>query len=172
VRNRIEYAPATRPAGAGDEVDDDLGVGRGGEDRPRRLELVPEQLGVDEVAVVRDRDRAPRVLHREGLGVLEVRGARRRVADVADGGAALQPREHVRREDVRDEPHLAVDVEALAVGGDDPGRLLAAVLERVEPEVGVVRGVLELAEGPDPEDSTLFLLLVEDGVVPHGRRGV
>ena len=90
-----------------------------------------------------------------------------RVADVADGRVALQRREHVGVEDVRDEPHLAVDVERLAVGRDDAGRLLAAVLQRVQAEVGVVRRLLGVALGPDPEDPALLLLLVEDGVVPH-----
>ena len=42
-------------------------------------------------------------------------------------------------EDVRDEPHLAQDREAPAVGDGDPGRLLAAVLEREQAEVRETR---------------------------------
>ena len=86
---------------------------------------------------------------------------------MADGGAALQPREHVGVEDVGDQPHVAVDVERLAVGGDDAGGLLPAVLEGVEAQVGEVGGLFGLADGPDPEDAALVLQLVLDGVVPH-----
>ncbi len=48
----------------------------------------------------------PGVLDRDGLRVLEVGRAGGRVADVADGGVALERREHVGAEDVGDEPHL------------------------------------------------------------------
>ncbi len=89
------------------------------------------------------------------------------VADVADGGAARQPPEHVGVEDVGHQPHVAVDVERLAVGGDDAGGLLPAVLEGVEAQVGEVGGLFGLADGPDPEDAALVLQLVLDGVVPH-----
>src|SRR6266542_5747340 len=100
--------------------------------------------------------------------VLEVARARGGVADVADGGSAGQLGEHVGGEDVGDEPHAPVDVERAAVRGHDPGRLLAAVLQGVQPEVGEVGGFVALAEGPGAEDAALVLHLVVDGVVPHG----
>ncbi len=46
-----------------------LGIHRGLEYRPVRLELVAKQLGVDEVAVMRRRNRPARILYDEGLGV-------------------------------------------------------------------------------------------------------
>jgi hypothetical protein len=44
--------------GARDEVEDDLRVRRGLEDGAERLELLAERLGVDQVAVVPEGDRA------------------------------------------------------------------------------------------------------------------
>ena len=69
-------------------------------------------------------------------------------------GQALEtlPAEHVG-----DPAHAALDVEGLAVGGGDAGRLLAAVLERVEAEVGDVGG---LGVVPDPEEPALVVELV------------
>jgi hypothetical protein len=65
-----------------------------------------------------------------------------------------------------------VHVEGAAVGGDDARRLLPAVLEGVQAEVGEVGGLFAAAEGPDPEDAALLLELVVDGVVTHGGAGV
>ena len=111
---------------------------------------VAQLLGVGEVAVVADGERAARVVDGEGLGVLDVRAAGGGVAHVADGDAPGSARQLVLREGVLHEAHRAVGVELLAVGGDDAGRLLPAVLERVQPEVGEV-GRLGVAE--DAEDA-------------------
>ena len=54
-------------------------------------------------------------------------------------------------EGLGDQAHVLVDEDLAAVADRDPGRLLAAVLQRVEPEVGQLGDVL--ARGPDPEDS-------------------
>ena len=99
VMKRSEYAPLTRVERVGDavldgdlladrdEVDEHLGVGVALEDRAARLELGAELFGVREVAVVADRERAARVVDGDGLRVLDVRAAGRRVAHVADGDA-------------------------------------------------------------------------------------
>ena len=55
----------------------------------------------------------------------------------------------------------------VAVGGDDAGALLAAVLEGVETEIREVGG---LGMPEDPEDTALVLELVEHGMVCAGRR--
>jgi hypothetical protein len=52
---------------------------------------------------------------------------------VADGRAALEPADDLGVEYIGHQPHAVVDVERLPVGGDDAGRLLAAVLEGVQP---------------------------------------
>ena len=128
----------------GDHRGDDLRVG-GRAERDAALEQLVVQLqGVDQVAVVRQRDLAPRAvgalraLHR--LGVLPGVGAGRRVAHVADRELAGERAQVVLAEHLADEAELAAgdDVPA-AVGRGDPGRLLPAVLERVQGEVRQTR---------------------------------
>ena len=144
-----------RRLGAGDEVKNDLRVGRGREEGARLLEVPPDLPRVDEVAVVREGERAAARREHDRLGVDQKRAARRRVADVPDGRPAGQPRQPGLVEDVRDVAHLALDVDlALVVERGDPRRLLAPVLERVEPEVGEVGGVLRVA---DAEDAALVV---------------
>jgi hypothetical protein len=141
----------------GDEVDEDLGVGVAREDRPALLELRPKLFGVREVAVVADRERAAGVVDCDGLRVLDVGSAGGGVADVADGDAARELAELVLREGVLDEAHRAVRVELLAVARDDAGRLLSAVLERVEAEVREVGG---LGVPEDAEDAARVVEVV------------
>ena len=57
---------------------------------------------------------------------------------MADGEVAGQLLELAAREDVGDEALLLPLMEPLAVGGDDAGRFLPAVLQRVQAEVGDV----------------------------------
>ena len=140
-----------------DEVDEHFGIARRLEDRAGLLELGAELVGVREVAVVADRERAPRVVDREGLGVAQVRAASGRVTDVADGEAAGKLRELLLAEGVLHEAHRAVRRELLAVARDDTGRFLSAVLQRVEPEV---RDVGRLGVAVDAEDAAFVVELV------------
>ena len=58
-------------------------------------------------------------------------------------------------EDLRDQAHVLVDQDLFAVADRDAGGLLAAVLERVEPEVGELG---DLFTGrPDAEDPARVL---------------
>jgi hypothetical protein len=70
---------------------------------------------------------------------------------VADGEGAGQAREVIFGERLRDEAHLAVRVQLLAVAGGDSSALLAAMLERVEAEVGDAGDIL--AGRVDAEDA-------------------
>ncbi len=58
---------------------------------PALLELFPQRLGIGEVAVVGHGERAPRVVDRDGLGVLDEGAPRGGVPDVANGVATRQP---------------------------------------------------------------------------------
>jgi hypothetical protein len=114
---------------------DDLRV-RG---RPE-LDALLAQLGVeldrvDQVAVVRQRDVA-RVGAVDRLGVLPRRRARRRVAHVADRHVAGERLELRLVEHLRHEAEVAHGHDVAALGAGDARGLLAAVLERVEREVG------------------------------------
>src|SRR3989441_922176 len=71
------------------------------------------------------------------LGVGEHGGAGGRVPRVADRDVARQIVQHPFTEDVRDEPHAAVRAgDALTVHRHHPRRLLPAVLQAVEAEIG------------------------------------
>ncbi len=129
-----------------------LGVHRRREDGALVLEVVPDLGGVDEVAVVGERDVPVAKARHDGLRVVDRGGARRAVAGVAERQPAGQLLKHRRREALRHEPHRAVRARrARVVDGDDPGGFLTAMLERVEPELDHRRGIA----GPThSEDST------------------
>ena len=133
------------------------------------------QLGVqldrvDQVAVVGQRELAAvaagAVGAMDGLRVLPLVGARRGVADVADRQVAAERAQLVLAEDLRDEAERALgDDVAAVVGGRDPRRLLAAVLERVE---GEVREAGDVVLGRvDAEDAALVTRSV---AMVEGRR--
>src|SRR5439155_624257 len=67
-----------------------------------------------------------------------------------DGDLSGQRVELLLVEDLRHEPHVPHDRESPSVRDSYPGRLLAAMLEREEPEVGEARDVTLL--GADSED--------------------
>jgi hypothetical protein len=69
---------------------------------------------------------------------------------VADRHVALEGGERRLVEDLRDEAHVLVDEDLPAVADGDTGGLLAAVLQRVQPEVRQLRDLF--AGCPDPED--------------------
>ena len=108
--------------------------------------------GVGQVAVVAEGDAAGGGGPEGRLGVLPDAGAGGGVAGVADGQVAAQRAERGLVEDLGDQTHVLEDHDLGAVADRDPGGLLAAVLQRVEAEVGELGHLL--ARGPDPEDAT------------------
>ena len=138
-------------------MQDDLGVAARLEDRAVADELVAQLARVDEIAVVRDGDLSVRAVDQERLRVLELALAGRRVARVADGRCGRQRLERRLVERLGDLAHAARTRIRFAVGGGDAGALLAAVLERVEAEVGEVGG---LGMSEDAEDAALVFEFV------------
>ena len=105
-----------------------------------------------------DGDEALGGVDADGLGVEQRRVAGGGVARVADGHVAGELGEHVVGEDFRDQAH-ALDVgEVLAVGGGDAGRFLAAMLQGVEAEIGLARGVGMAVDG---DYAAFFVELVD-----------
>ena len=156
--------PALQGAVLGDEVEQggqDGGVG-GGAAAELAAEVLPgggvhgvhELTGVGEVAVVGQGEGGAgrRTEHR--LGVLPGGGALGGVADVADGDVAGEVGQGLVVEDLGDQAEVLVDEDLGAVGGGDARRLLAAVLEGVQPEVAQAGDVL--AGGPHSEDAALL----------------
>ena len=114
---------------------DDLRVGGAAEVDPALAQLVVELDRVGQVAVVGERHLAA-VVAPDRLRVLPRAAAGGRVADVADRHVAVERPQLLLVEDLGDEPGVAQGGDVAALAGGDPGRLLAAVLERVEGEVG------------------------------------
>lgn len=116
---------------------------RGEADAPLQ-HVLAQALAVDQLAVVRHRERTVRRVHHERLAVDLLRRGRGRVARVPDAEVALQLLHRVVGEDVVDHAHALVHVEvlrAVALARHDAGRLLAAVLQRHQPETDDLRHV-------------------------------
>ena len=146
---------------AREQMDDDLGVAVGLEDGAFADQRVAQLAGVHEIAVVANRELAVDAVDDDRLRIRELALAGGRVADVPDGELARQRRQRLGVERLVDVPHRLAVTDLDSVGRGDPRALLSAMLQRVQPEVGEVRG-LRVAE--DPEDAALFAKLVEHGV--------
>ena len=142
----------------GDQVQDHFGIAVGLKDGSFAFQFPAQFGGVGDVAVVRHRDAALVAVHREGLRVEHPAIAGGGVARVADGHFAGQPAQHFRSEQIRDVAHAAMGVDHAAIARGDPGAFLSAMLQRVETQVGQIRG---LGMPVDREDAALFMELVE-----------
>ena len=120
---------------------DQLRVGAGGEVGSLGGQLVPQLVCVGQVAVVPDRDQrvVARVTHR--LRVVPLVGAGRRIPNVTDRPIAREAAQGRLVEDIVHQAELTEDRDLSPVAGGDAGALLAAVLERVQGEVGEPRDV-------------------------------
>ena len=156
---RLDHALHHAPAPAdGDQVDDHLGIGGGLEYAAMGDEIGAQRERVGEVAVVRDAEPAEGEVGEERLDVAHFGCALRGIAVVADRGVAFQRVDHLaRREDVADPAERPVRVEERAVSADDAGRFLPPVLQGVQAERGMGRGV---GVPEDAEDPALLAQLV------------
>ena len=136
--------------GLGQEMQDDLAVHRGLENGSAGLEFLAQLSRVGEVAVVADGDASLGAVHGQGLGIDDVRRTGGRIARVPNAGMAHQTMQNIAGEDLRHQPHAPVDVEGLAVGGDDTGTLLPPVLKGVEAVVGQFGGIRMPMDAKDP----------------------
>src|SRR5215210_2659115 len=121
-------------------------------------QAIPQLSGIYEVAIVGDGHVYVASTAELGLGVLPGGGAGRRVADVAEGQVSgLEGGETWSVEDLRDEAHVAHRGRALPVGDGDARRLLAPVLEGVEPEVRALGQLPRELAGVEAEDPARLL---------------
>src|SRR5579885_962017 len=135
-------------------MDDRLGVGCRLVNGPALDELAAQSERVGEVAIVGKRKAPGAELGEKRLDVAQDGLALRRIADMADSRFAWQAFD--RRglgKMVADEPQAALGIEAVAIEGNDPRRLLASVLQSVEAEVRDSGGI-RMAK--DAEDSAFF----------------
>src|SRR5712691_2129055 len=121
------------------------------------LELAAPLGGVGEIAVVAEGDLALVAVDHDGLSVEQRLVARRRVARVADGEAALELCEHAWLENFFDFAHGTMHVQLFAVARDDASGFLASMLEGVKTEIGEVR---RFRVAKDTEDTTLVVEMI------------
>ena len=109
---------------------------------PSRTSWRRKRQAVGQVAVVADREAAAVELGEQRLHVAQDGLAGGGIADMADRRHAGQAVDHLAAgEVVADEAQPPLGMEALAVEGDDAGRLLAAMLQGVQAERGDGGGV-------------------------------
>ena len=139
-------------------MDDHLGIRGGLKDGAVCLQLIPQDTGIDQVAIMGNRNRTMGVFNDKGLGVLEMALSCGGIAVVADGTGPFQALDHLLFEDIGHKTHLAMGDQDLAIRGDNAGGFLAAVLKGIEAKVNHV-GCLGVAI--DPHDSTLFVKFIQ-----------
>ena len=145
----VQREPVLARQLAREEIEEDLGVRL----RVHVPQLVAEHLlaelpGVDQVAVVRERDAVRRV-DVEGLRLRRRLAPRRRVADVADADPAPERLHVVGLEDVAHQP-VGLALVDREVAGEDARGVLPAVLQRGE---GVVQILVYLTPTDDPDNA-------------------
>jgi hypothetical protein len=144
-------------------VDDDLGVERRLEQAAARDQLAAQLVGVGQVAVVGDRQPAAGDVDEQRLDVAQDRLAGGGVTIMTDRGVAPELADDgPGAEIVADQAEPAMGVEVSAVVADDAARLLAAVLQGMEPERRV-RSRLIVAD--DAEDAAFLVEAVKRIVV-------
>ena len=76
---------------------------------------------------------------------------------MAHGNLAYQVMEHIAIEDLRHQPHSAMDMEAFAVRRNDASALLTPMLERIQ---AIIRQLGGVGMTIDPEHATVMFRIV------------
>ena len=144
-------------------MDQDFTVGGCLENRTFGDEVAAQGFGVGKIAIVRERQRALVIARHDRLRVREHRRAGSRVARVADRHVTRQPSQYALAKDVGHESHATVQAcHTGPIHRDDTSRLLAAVLEAVEPQIGDARCVGNACYADDAAHSGISLPCVEE----------
>ena len=107
------------------------------------FQFVAKYRGVDQVTIVRHGDLAAKAIYHEGLRVFQGARSGGGITSMAQRARPFQPLQLFRAEDLRDEPHVAMQLEGRsgAVARDDAGAFLPAMLEREEAVIREHSGV-------------------------------
>ena len=122
--------------GACKEVKDDFGVAGGSEYGALVDQVVAEQVGVYQVAVMANGDLPKLAVNEYGLHVGGRRLACSGVADVPDGGTALELGQNIGVENIGDKALGFPSLEPAGCRRHDTGGFLSSVLQSVEAQVG------------------------------------
>src|SRR5215470_13299725 len=83
---------------------------------------------------------------------------------MAHGRAARKAPEALGAEHVGHPSHRFLDVKRPALGGRDPGGLLAPVLERIEPEIREIRSLRMVEDAEEPALVVQLVVVEPDGL--------
>ncbi len=86
------------------QMQDDLAIDRGLEDRALLLEFIPKQGRIDQIPIMPDGQLPPAALAHQRLGILDVARSRGRVSHVPDGPRPFERFKIRRRKDLRTRP--------------------------------------------------------------------
>src|SRR5439155_21747546 len=140
------------------------GIAGGHGVHPLLPQLVAQPRSVGQIAIVAEHELPQVTSSRNRLDVRERVRAGGRVARVTDGGdrrlavsdglAAVERVDRLAIEDLADQSQALVQVELRTIAGGDPGRLLAAMLQRVQAQVSEPAD--RLTGGEDTDHAALF----------------
>src|SRR5579871_1758543 len=135
-----------------------FGIAVGLENRALPLQPAANLQRIHQIAVVRHRNRTFARLHQDRLRVQQRRIARRRIARMPDGQRAAHLCQHVFGKNVGHQPHRLVRPQRNPVRRDHPRRLLPAMLQGMQPEVGKL---LRLGMVEDRHHAALVVKFIE-----------
>ena len=127
-------------AGAGKEMQNNFRIAGGLEDVALVLEVAPDGAGVHQIPIMSQGHLALIATHFQGLSILKVCVACRRVARVPDSQMPRQAFNDIGGEDLVHVSHALLAGQRFAVGNSDAGAFLSPVLKRVKTEVCQFRG--------------------------------
>src|SRR5205807_7870230 len=124
-------------------MQNDFRVGRRLKNRAFAFELISQNIGVNQIAIVRDRHLPAHAVDHEWLRILDRARAGCRITGVPDCAAAFQLLQFRLTKNLRDQAHVFVNQERCAgsVARNNSSAFLTAMLEREESVVSQDRGV-------------------------------
>ena len=138
--------------GLSQQMQNDFAISRGLKNGAFAFQLVAQKVGVNQIAVMRNRHLAAETIDHERLRVFQCARAGGRIARVPERARAFQFFQLIRAENLRDQAHVAMKLEGRTgpVARHDAGALLPAMLQREEAVVSQHRRI-RMAE--DREDA-------------------
>ena len=129
------------PERLGQEMQNDLRIHRGLENRALGLQFLPQFPSIREVAIVGDGYLAPNAINGQWLRIAQSGRSGGGVSGVTDGRRPLHLLQQRHVEDGRNQSHALVHMEIRTIEGHNPRRLLPPVLEGVQAVIADDRGL-------------------------------
>ena len=136
----------------GEQMQNDFAVGGRLKNGAFALELVPQNVRVDQIAIVRNRHLSANAIDHERLRIFDRAGARRGITRVTDGALPFKLFQFDLAEHLGNQPHVLMNQErgAGAVARHDPGAFLSAMLKSEKSVIGQHRRVRVAENAEEP----------------------